>query len=142
MNHQRYLAQHDAVLLNRLAEHILRLDGKESDAAAQLLDIVAGAILLPTFRRDCVAMQAKVHYAPSASEQSRAITLVYPQEADPASGRVSVLTPIGLAFIGCKQDMQTEVALPSGRIEEMHILAIHHADTAAIESNTNDARVS
>ena len=142
MNNQRYLAQHDAVLLNRLAENILRLDGRESEAAAHLLDIVAGAILLPTFRSDCVAMQATVHYAISSSAQSRAITLVYPQEADPASARISVLTPIGLAFIGCKQDTHTDVALPSGRIEDILILSIRHADAVANESNTNDARMS
>lgn len=139
MNHQRYLAQHDAVLLNRLAENILRLDGREIDAATQLLDIVAGAILLPACRSDCVAMQAKVHYATSASEQSEAITLVYPQEANPASARISVLTPIGLALIGCKQDTHTDVALPSGRIECMRILAIRHADVVA--DDAHDARV-
>lgn len=126
MKNQRYLAQHDARHLNNLAEQLLRLDGMETDAAEQLLEIVASATTLPavTQRKDCVAMHSTVTYAQSATDTPHTITLVYPRDADPNAARISVLTPIGLALLGRKHASMADVSLPSGRIDRIRILAI------------------
>ncbi|GGI16809.1 MAG: GreA/GreB family elongation factor [Oxalicibacterium faecigallinarum] len=128
MKNQRYLAQHDAATLYQLAEQRLRLDGADIDAAEQLSDIVATANRLqPTTRRkNTVALYASVSYASMLSGQAACITLVPPHEADGAAGKVSVLTPIGLALIGRCCDTTVDVHLPSGRIEKIRILEVRN----------------
>jgi regulator of nucleoside diphosphate kinase len=52
----------------------------------------------------------------------RAVTLAYPQNADPAQGRISVLSPIGLALIGGKRGSVVMSAIPNGRQLGVRIL--------------------
>lgn len=135
MKNLRYLAQHDALSLNRLAEQLLHLDGREIEVAEQLLDIVGTATLLPpgARRKDCVSLNSTVTYTQLASEASQTITLVLPHEANPDTARISVLTPIGLAILGRKCASVSEVTLPSGRIEKIRIVDIVHSDQTVNE---------
>ena len=63
----------------------------------------------------------------------REITLVYPHEAEPASGRVSVLAPLGTALLGYREGDEVEWLMPGGmrrlRIENVrgpHETAVRH----------------
>lgn len=137
MKNLRYLTQHDAVSLNRLAEELLHLDGREIDAAEQLLDVVATSTLLPFGRRkDCVSLNSTVTYAHLACDTAQTIALVHPHDADPSTSRISVLTPIGLALLGRKRTSIVDVTLPSGRIDKIRIVDIVHHDP---DANGNDA---
>ena len=49
---------------------------------------------------DAVAMSATVAFREHETGRVREVQIVYPHEADIASGRISVLTPIGVALIG------------------------------------------
>ena len=44
----------------------------------------------------------------------RELTLVFPADADPLSGRVSVLAPLGCALMGCREGETVEWKTPAG----------------------------
>jgi len=136
MKNQRYLSQDDVATLYQLAEHMLRLDGVEIDAAEELSDIVTSATRLPagSRRKDIALLGNSITFASETGGQASSITLVVPSEADPAQGRISVLTPIGLALIGRKSNALVDVHLPSGRTEKMRIINIQPAETAEATS--------
>lgn len=52
--------------------------------------------------RDVVTMNSEVDFVDEANGQVRSIRLVYPSDADIASGRISILTPIGAGLIGMR----------------------------------------
>lgn len=65
--------------------------------------------------------------------ERREIMLVYPHEAEPASGRVSVLAPLGTALLGYREGDEVEWLMPGGlrrlRIENVrgpHEIAVRH----------------
>lgn len=69
-----------------------------------LLDEIGRARLYMPFTLpdDVVAMSSNVEYVDEGSGARRSITLVYPNHADAALGRVSILTPVGAGLIGVK----------------------------------------
>src|SRR5689334_14241831 len=52
--------------------------------------------------RDVISMNSTAECVDEASGRARALTLVYPREADAAQGRISVLAPVGAALLGMK----------------------------------------
>ena len=50
-----------------------------------------------------VGIGSSVTYKDEASGQERRVTLVYPDEADIARQRISVMTPIGVALLGLSE---------------------------------------
>jgi regulator of nucleoside diphosphate kinase len=53
-----------------------------------------------TLPPNTVVMNAHIDFIDEASSTRRTVQLVYPQDADIAAGRVSILTPIGAGLIG------------------------------------------
>lgn len=53
-----------------------------------------------TLPPNTVVMNAHIDFIDEASGTRRTVQLVYPQDADIAAGRVSILTPIGAGLIG------------------------------------------
>jgi regulator of nucleoside diphosphate kinase len=49
---------------------------------------------------DLVTMNSRVRYQRAGGASSREVALVYPSDAAPDRGRVSVLSPIGVSLIG------------------------------------------
>ncbi len=92
----------DAEALAAMLGRHRRVHPFEPDASDALADLLMTARLVPTERlpADRVAMDSTVLYREEARGAQRMVTLVLPQAAEPAKGRVSVLSPIGLAFIG------------------------------------------
>ena len=59
-----------------------------------------------------------------ADGQRRRVTLVYPQEADIAAGRISVLTPIGTALIGLAEGQSIDWTSRDGRRQWLTVVAV------------------
>ena len=49
------------------------------------------------------------------------MTISYPAEADPSSGRISVLSPVGSALIGAAENQEIELPLPHGQTRRIRI---------------------
>lgn len=51
---------------------------------------------------DVVTMNSRLIFRTDVTGLSRAVTLVYPEEADLKMGKLSILTPVGVALLGLR----------------------------------------
>ena len=70
-----------------------------------LLDEIARATVHPVERiaANVVTMHATVRFLDEASGKEYLYELTYPRDADIASGRISILTPVGAGLIGLRE---------------------------------------
>jgi len=70
--------------------------------ANRLLDEISRAKIVRHERMptDVVTIGSTVTYHDGTTERGRSVTLVYPEHADISCGRISIVTPIGVALIG------------------------------------------
>jgi regulator of nucleoside diphosphate kinase len=61
----------------------------------------------------------------------REFTLVYPHEADPVAGRISVLAPLGTALLGYRLGDEVEWLMPGG-IRRLRIENVRSPDETAV----------
>ena len=108
---QLLIAQNDYVRLRGLGE------GHELSAELDR------AIVVPSERMatDVVAMYSRVAYVDENSGVRREIELVYPDEANPAAGQVSVLAPVGSALLGLAVGRSIDWEYPDGTIHRLRI---------------------
>ena len=119
---------YDLLVSARDAEALALVVGENSyepDAAGALADLVSEARLvahdeLPDNR---VAMDSLVTYRDSDGTE-RTVRLVHPRDADPATLRISVLSPVGRALLGRKRGSTIVASLPGGRTRKLHILRV------------------
>ena len=74
--------------------------------------------------RGLVLMGSTVEFGMDGSDQTRCVTLVYPDQADTDAGRISVLTPIGAALIGLSVGQSIEWQKPSGAWSTLTVLRV------------------
>ncbi|MBB3464346.1 regulator of nucleoside diphosphate kinase [Rhizobium sp. BK377] len=53
--------------------------------------------------------------------EDRQVTLVFPGEADIAEGKISILTPIGVALIGLKTGQSIDWTARDGRLHRLTV---------------------
>jgi regulator of nucleoside diphosphate kinase len=75
-----------------------------------------------------IGMGSHVEYRDEDTGQIRSIQLVYPAEADPGRGRISVLTPIGAALIGLSEGQSIEWNAHSGAPRTLTVLKVRWAE--------------
>jgi len=63
---------------------------------------------------DLISIYSRVRVLDLASSMRRELTLVLPQESDPAQGRISVLAPLGTALLGYRAGDELEWQMPGG----------------------------
>ena len=82
-------------------------------------DVVASDAVPP----DLVTMQSQLVLVDQAGGERRVVSVVYPAEADPAAGRISVLDALGMALLGASPGHAIEFDSPAGsrylRIEKV-----------------------
>lgn len=74
--------------------------------------------------RDVVTMGSKVTFRDDVTDHVRTVTLVYPDEADLAAGRLSVLSPVGAALIGLSTAQSIEWQTPGGSWRSLTVLSV------------------
>lgn len=125
-----------AIVMTRLDhERLSRLVGtvaaENSPVADELfaeLDrarIVAGRLPAGT-----VGMGSTLRFTTDAGED-RTVTLVYPADADIATGRISVLTPIGAALIGLSVGQSIDWTARDGRSHRLTVESVEPAQATA-----------
>jgi regulator of nucleoside diphosphate kinase len=111
----------------------LRALAQASTHAAEFLarEIDRARLIEPEDASDkLVTMNARVRYRDDVTGQERAVTLVYPNEADIDVGRVSVLTPVGAALIGLSAGQSIEWESPTGGVRSLTVLVVNGAANA------------
>lgn len=71
-----------------------------------------------------VMMGSRVTFRDDVTGQERTVTLVFPDDADLAQGRISVLTPIGAALIGLSVNQSIEWETVNGGVRSLTVLAV------------------
>lgn len=89
-------------------------------ALAEELDL---AIVVPSDRipKDVVTMNSRLIYLDESTGSMREVELVYPEEADPVAGRVSVLAPVGCALLGLSVGQSIDWTLPGGKVHRLRV---------------------
>ena len=111
-------------------EKLIRLADAADGRFAQTGDFLAREIdraqVIEDFERrpGLVAMGSRVTFRDNTTDQTRTITLVYPEEADVAQNRISVLTPIGAALIGLSVSQSIEWQTLEGKSRSLTVTAV------------------
>jgi regulator of nucleoside diphosphate kinase len=115
--HELFISARDAQGLAAMLDAHRLSSRFEADASDELAGLLMDARIVAPERlpADRVAMGSTVSYVEEPSDVRRAVTLAYPQNADAAQGRISVLSPIGLALIGRRRGSLVVPAMPNGR---------------------------
>jgi regulator of nucleoside diphosphate kinase len=71
-----------------------------------------------------VAMDRRVEFRDNGTGQTRTVTLVYPDQADFAAGRISVLSPVGAALLGLSAGQSIDWQPPSGDGRSLTVLRV------------------
>ena len=122
------VARSDHGELTRLA---LAGTGYSSDDAEDLLHELERAKIVPdkNVPADVVRMGSRVRFRTGRDE--RQVTLTWPAEADIASRRISVLTPVGTALIGLRAGQSISFRTRDGRPQMLTVLEVLPPDDEA-----------
>lgn len=92
-------------------------------AADVLADELSRATVVPEERMpdNVVRMHSRVTYLDEGSGRRREVELVYPDEADLTSGKVSVLAPVGAALLGLAEGQSIEWRFPRGELRRLRV---------------------
>ncbi|HMN87793.1 MAG TPA: nucleoside diphosphate kinase regulator [Bauldia sp.] len=88
---------------------------------------IVGAESMPA---DVIRMGSTATFR-SGDGTTRRVTLVFPADADIASGRVSVLTPVGTALIGLSEGQSITWTTRDGREQQLTVLEVEPQAPAA-----------
>lgn len=104
----------DAGLYPRLVALAEQARARMPDLAERLLTEIERADLRPAEKipADVVTIGSEVTFNDGTRTQT--VRVVLPKDADVASGRVSVVTPVGAALIGLRAGQSIEWTMPNG----------------------------
>jgi len=90
------------------------------DTLEEILDL-ARVVQPEKVPGNVVTMNARVLYEDVATQEKGTATVVYPADADPAKGKISVLSPVGAALLGEAEGAEVELPLPHGQKRRIRI---------------------
>ncbi len=136
MNDRCIIGRNDFQLLHALTDsHLLADDLDKAD--------VVDSDRVPA---NIVTMNSRVVFDDQATGRRREVTIVLPKDADPVSGRVSVLAPVGTALLGLAEGQTIVWPFPDGshrRLRVVEVLYQPEADARiAREAERIEAEVS
>lgn len=109
------------------------LDGTLSAAAEQLELELDRASVVPQDRMppNVVTMRSRIVFEDLVTGKRREAVLVYPEEADPAQGKISVLAPVGTALLGLSEGASIDWPMPGGKAARLKIVSVLYQPEAA-----------
>ncbi len=128
------LSRHD---INRLKPLLLQMEYRHGDALpihllrlASQMD-VCNKVDPPKVPADVVTMNSRVLLQDPASKAKFEYELVFPIDAEPLEGRISVLTPMGAAMLGARLYQSVDVSTSSRRQKKLVVREIVFQPEAA-----------
>lgn len=124
------LAAEDFHRLSGLAAAVTNRSPELSDALLAEIDrsrVVGAAQLAP----DVVRMGSHVEFRDETTGKVQSVRLVYPGDADIEAGRISILTPIGIALIGLSTGQLISWTTRGGEQRVLRVLAVGSPEAAA-----------
>lgn len=117
-------------------ETVAHLESLVQGAAARmpaladgLLEELSRARILPAARvpSDVVGLGSTVLWRDETTGREHTATLVWPEEADISVGRLSILTPVGVALLGLKAGTRFRWETRKGETRELMVLSVFSA---------------
>lgn len=68
-----------------------------------------------------VTMNSTAVFQDLQSSERQTVTVVYPEDTDPAKGKISVLSPVGVALLGLSEGDEAELPVPYGQTRKIRI---------------------
>lgn len=115
-NRTIYVTENDFSRLAELIVETRRVEQRKSEYLVDLEKELSRAVVLPgnQIPADVITMNTTAILTDLDSGEEMTATLVYPQDADINSDRISVLAPIGTAMIGFRVGDTFEWPVPDG----------------------------
>lgn len=116
----RVLTELDHIRISNLLKH------PGMAFAAELESVIDNAELISSYQvpPDLVTMNSQVLIADGQTGSERKLTLCYPPDADPATGFVSVLSPVGTGLLGLTENEIAQWTAPGGTKASAKILKV------------------
>jgi regulator of nucleoside diphosphate kinase len=100
---------------------------REPEVAAFLMrELDRASTTAPDREEGIVRMQSHVEFRDDSTGRVREIQLVYPGQADPATGRISILAPVGTALIGLSEGQSMQWKDPNGKRQSLTVLKVQN----------------
>ncbi|MAK82777.1 nucleoside diphosphate kinase regulator [Phenylobacterium sp.] len=114
---------------DRITDLALGAMQRAPEVARLLLEEVERAEVRPHGEMpvDVVSMGARVEFVDQAHGEARAVTLVYPAEADIAAGRISILSPVGAGLLGLRPGQSIQWPDRDGRERALRVVSVRPA---------------
>ncbi len=80
---------------------------------------------------DVITMNSTARFRDEESGEERAMSLVYPRDADGSPDKVSILAPVGSALLGLRVGHAIEWPVPGGRTIRLRVLSVTNQPEAA-----------
>lgn len=104
---------------------------REPNVAKFLMEeLNRASTMTPDREEGIVRMQSHVRFRDDSTGRVREIQLVYPNEADPAAGRISILTPAGTALIGLSEGQSMQWNDHNGARKSLTVLNVRNISEA------------
>ncbi len=120
------LTRPDAIKLSALAEDLARLTTNVGVQVELLEEVIDLAHIVPPndIPADVVTLNSRAVFEDIVTGAQHQITLVLPNELDPAGGSISVISPIGRALLGRAVGDTVEVHVPHGRTRHVRLVDV------------------
>ncbi len=127
-----YITEFDMKRLRELIVEAKRLDRRGSEYLESLEgELSRGILVAPQdVPPDVVTMNSRVNLVDLDTGEEMVCTLVFPNEADVAQSKISVLAPIGTAMLGYRVGDTFEWKVPDG-IRRLQIKSVLYQPEAA-----------
>jgi regulator of nucleoside diphosphate kinase len=79
-----------------------------------------------------VTMNSRVVFKDETMGEFRTVTIVYPQDADPSDGKISVMAPVGSALLGLSVGQSIEWCFPDGRPRTLRVVELLYQPEAEV----------
>jgi len=98
-----------------------------------LADLLASAEVMKSraVDADVVTMYSRVEVVDAHTRRRQVLTICYPDDAEPAAGCISVLSPVGISLLGLKTGDIAKWLTPTGEECAAEIAAIQYQPEAA-----------
>jgi regulator of nucleoside diphosphate kinase len=115
--HAIYITARDAEKLHDLIWKAQRTEYRHSTYLQMLSGELARAVIVEenAVPPDVITMNTEVSLVDIDTGEEMLFTLVFPEEADPIQGKISVLAPIGTAMLGYRVGDDFEWETPDGK---------------------------
>lgn len=107
------LSQNDKFRLDAILNNV----GLNDKNAKQLFKELSKAEVIAhhDVPEDVIVMESYIEMIDLQTQKSRSVQLVYPDDADYESGKISILAPIGTALIGYRKGDEISWEMPGGK---------------------------